>query len=581
MSRLRRAVRVLRDDETIEYDSSHFPGLPSLCQALIPCCTHRDKQVRLYSVAACMELFGICAPNAPWTTEDTLEIFRQTIRQLANLTHTTSATQTNYAEYFRILELLAQVKIGVLLVDLSKDEDDNGALQVLCELFRTLLHSVRREHPPEVAEMAQLTINGCLEEFYESISLPIPLLDELLVCIGQGPTVLVTNPQQAAKLKNRNRHKNLPPHQVEQSNESYILASAIIRKATDRLSTPISSLLNGLLNNHARTTAESSILTKPTSSLAKPQQQNQLLQADVWSIIYELHKIAPSILTTVIGNLSNFLSVPDVNQREMVVKLLGRLFVKSPKIGVHFRRCYQDWLQRSGDKSVQIRLITIDFLLQLIPSEYTEVSDDAQQSLSKRLEDPSLDVRLKCIHGLCDVAYNHRTAISMPLWKLLGTRLSSKFRPERKDALTGLAQIYYRHYTANYLKEVEAGGDDCSVGLVKEALRSDDGGRYSWIPSQIFMTAFFTDDYDLRSRLWQVIDDLLLGSELPASNKRWNPTARAVGLALLLDSLQPNAMTWLKHLFLERAKLQRTLGQYIDARSKQQNLPAGTYHKRI
>ena len=59
MKRLRQIVQLLRQDESIEPESPDFPGLASLCHALSKFVDHRDKQVRLYTVSACMELFAI------------------------------------------------------------------------------------------------------------------------------------------------------------------------------------------------------------------------------------------------------------------------------------------------------------------------------------------------------------------------------------------------------------------------------------------------------------------------------------------------------------------------------------------
>lgn len=189
IKRLRTIVHVLQHDETVDADSNDYPGLAALCLSLSQFIDHKDKQVRMYTVAACMELFTIYAPDAPWDQPETLNIFRQTIRQLANLAHTTSPSQPNFRLYLRLLELLAEVKIGVVLVDLNKagDEDTSEeALQVLAELFRTVLQSIRNDHPHEIFEMATKTITGCLEEYYEGSFIPIPLLDELLICIGKG-----------------------------------------------------------------------------------------------------------------------------------------------------------------------------------------------------------------------------------------------------------------------------------------------------------------------------------------------------------------------------------------------------------
>jgi hypothetical protein len=595
IQRLRNILQVLQHDECIEADSLDYPGLAALCISLNQFVDHRDKQVRMYAVSACMELFTIYAPDAPWSTADTLNIFRQTIRQLANLAHTTSPSQANFHLYTRILELLAEVKIGVLLVELQKDGDEDTnqeALQVLAELFRTLLHSARNDHPHEVFEMAQKTISGCLEEYYEGYMIPTPLIDELLICIGQGPLVLVTNPAKAAEAAKRKKNsKKLPPHQVEQENPAYVVATAVVRKTVDRLSTPIANLLNGLLNADRRIVDESSILTKPPaeSKLSRPQQQDQTAVANVWSIIYEFHRIAPSILTTVIGTLANYLTSPELEQRFMVVKLLGRLFCgANAKLALQFRPCFREWLRRTNDIEPKIRLIMVECLLKLIPLEVREIAAEAQQYLVKPLtEDSSHEVRLRTIYGLCDVAHRHRNIISPDLWQLVGTRVSAKHKQERKDAITGLAQNYFLHYISHHLAQVQAGGDDCPLDAVQNVLStcSNNSGsdQYYWIPAKVFESASFTDaiDPDMHSRVIQVMDELLLGSELPHSSKRLTATARAVGLAVLIHSLQEessNSYSWMCDLLKQRSRLQKALEKYLVARSQIRDFTPGMKH---
>jgi hypothetical protein len=138
----------------------------------------------------------------------------------------------DFERRFRILEQLREVKIGVVLVDLirtesggggggrdgrggsagrrrrsNQDEDDvegveerldhdveiaNDALEVLCDLVRALLNCVRPDHPPEVSAHASSAVAACLEEIEGG--LPNQVLEELLVCVGRGPVVWVTNP---------------------------------------------------------------------------------------------------------------------------------------------------------------------------------------------------------------------------------------------------------------------------------------------------------------------------------------------------------------------------------------------------
>ena len=91
---------------------------------------HKDKEVRLFTSLCCVEVFYLYAPEPPWDSNECISVFEQIISQLSNLAHCHSATQTNYAMYFHILEQLAQVKIGVVLVELIRQGDENALEQV-------------------------------------------------------------------------------------------------------------------------------------------------------------------------------------------------------------------------------------------------------------------------------------------------------------------------------------------------------------------------------------------------------------------------------------------------------------------
>jgi sister-chromatid-cohesion protein PDS5 len=518
-----------------------------------------------------MELFTVYAPDAPWSTQEVLEIFRQTIRQLANLAHTTNRNSPHFNDYERILDLLAQVKIAVILVEMTKEDNcREEALPVLADLFKTLLQSVRKEHPPQIPELIQQTLCGCLEEFHDGIMLPIPLIDELLVCVGQGSRVLVVNPNKAL-------HKNQPL--VEQTNPSFLVASSVIRSSVDRLATPIAALLNGLLNTDPRLMEESTISTQPTKELGKPAPQDQDMSADVFNIIYELHRVAPMVLTTIIGTLANFLESSHQEQRQWVIELLGRLFQQQPKFAEQFRACFRQWTERAKDKASEIRKIMVHHLVHLVvvcKSEYASVVQEAQTALKGMLvEDPDPQIRLACIHGICDNAYAHPSAVSVELLLSVGHKTGTKQKQERKDALTGLVQTYFQHYMLPRLEKVLQGGEDVSVQVVQETLEDtqlfespQDNYRikFEWIPTKVFEAASFQDDTDLNLRVWQAMDDMLLGSEI-SSKRKLTSTARAVGLAMIVGNLEENALAWLGGMLRERARLQQKLMEYMGARA--------------
>ena len=53
-------------------------------------------------------------PAPPWNESDMLKIFSQTIRQFDNLNVCISPFQPNFLQYYRLLEQLAAVNIGVV-----------------------------------------------------------------------------------------------------------------------------------------------------------------------------------------------------------------------------------------------------------------------------------------------------------------------------------------------------------------------------------------------------------------------------------------------------------------------------------
>ena len=50
---------------------------------------------------------------------------------------------------------------------------------------------------------------------------------------------------------------------------------------------------------------------------------------------------------------------------------------------------------------------------------------------------------------------------------------------ERRDAVAGLAQIYWRHYVNWSHRGVQAGGHDCPIKVVADALRESCQGVYN------------------------------------------------------------------------------------------------------
>lgn len=418
---MRKVVTAL-SSEDLEVNSPEHPSLDSLVQSLVEprYLHHKDKEVRLHTVLACMEAFYLYAPSAPWDVDEILRIFAQIHAQLANLAHCTNASMPNYRNYFRLLSQLATVKVSIVLVELY-NQGSGAALETLTELVHTLLHSMHREHPREVMNCASAAIAACIEEYEPSVSaqIPIPILDELLDVLSQGSTstelVAVHTNASSNGGRKRSQAQAQVPQTVEAIRPAYALCKKILQRCEDRMSTPIVRLVNALLNHNAET------LSKSKSIL----QQTRLHGDQAYRIIYELYRVTPNVLTEIIGNVASLLSSEDDEQRHRVIKLLGRLFYAprnkysangnptgsvngNPTMAVQYESCFRDWCAHASDRSVEVRTSVLHCMLRLLKGnvlgsreqQHGNLKQVVEAAVMQSLKDKNCDVRMAAIRGL-------------------------------------------------------------------------------------------------------------------------------------------------------------------------------------
>lgn len=556
----------------------------------------------------------------------------------------------------------------------SQEHDHDGpssedALECLREFVEVLLHCVHIDHSVEIRAHAADAISACVEEFEGGV--PIPIMDELLKCIGAGSVIDVTNPEfvkVSAKIANAKRKKDkkgasikLPSRHISQTNPSYLVAKKVISTTLDKISTPIANLLNGLLDGNPNVIKDSDIECDPPieKTLQKgnvvdalgngeeDQDESARDTADVWTIVYELHKVEPSILTTVIGTIAAGLTHSDMNKRLRVTRLLGRLFYsRSSNIGLDFHACFLQWVRRHKDPEVSIRELMVRYLLDFLrnKSSSSKLCEEATNALVYMTEkDPSVEVKLQCIAGICELLFHDdseyssisskQPVVSNKLIKAVGNRIQSKQKKERMDSITGLVKIFHRHYITTKLKDVELGGDDCDIGVISDIInescdmtpyishpekhargkknkkrslssntfdsKSDDiDSKYGFIPSLLFKCASHKTDQPLKNRILTLMDDVLFGAETivrdskgkKSVRKDLSPTSRAVGLTMIINSLQNSsddiegrgeniALTWLRHILNDRAILQKQIRLYIDAKAKADSISKDSEEK--
>ena len=148
----------------------------------------------------------------------------------------------------------------------------------------------------------------------------------------------------------------LLPHNKTDNIAAYQVAATVLRDAWSTLEGPVSSILNQILVGTSRESVGSS------AEIAD----------HVYSLIFELHRMAPALLNAVIPSICLQLQVEEEDVRLRAAMLLGQLFASShAEYGVEFTRSFKDYLGRSNDISANIRLEVVNsfgFIVQNKPA---------------------------------------------------------------------------------------------------------------------------------------------------------------------------------------------------------------------
>lgn len=119
------------------------------------------------------------------------------------------------------------------------------------------------------------------------------------------------------------------------------LVQVVLRRTSACINTTLSKFINDVL----------------VGSAASDQETELDLSTEIYTIIYELHEVAPDLLTNVLPSLCAQLIVEEEEVRFKAVQLLGQLFASTTtNLATHFDRDFKDFLGRFLDKSTRIRL---------------------------------------------------------------------------------------------------------------------------------------------------------------------------------------------------------------------------------
>ncbi|KAF1785586.1 Armadillo-type fold [Phytophthora cactorum] len=271
-----------REDGVLDVHATHKLHLVAAELLQNKLLQHQDRLVRSLVACCLVEIMRVSVPDSPFgSNEDLYRVFKLFIEQIRALS-TEQTTTSRDLHHFHVLESLATVKTCLLVVGLDFTTEENEA-RVMVQLFEALFDTLREDHSAKMENLMLSIMVACIEE---SDEVELPLLDVIL-----RPLVNVANSQ----LDDENVGEKSATSPVH-------MAKELIRRTSELLQNPLSNFFSNIL------------VDGPGSH------KSSELKEHVYTLIYEVHKINPSLLLEC-THLGEKTDLADLLEKEFILRL--------------------------------------------------------------------------------------------------------------------------------------------------------------------------------------------------------------------------------------------------------------------
>ncbi|GMF20311.1 unnamed protein product [Phytophthora lilii] len=480
---------------------------------------HQDRNVRSLVACCLVEIMRVSSPDSPFGSgEELYRVLKLLCEQLRALAPEQTTTSSGLHS-FHVLESLATAKSCLLVVglDFTIEEDEPN---MMVQLFQTLFDTITEEHSGKIENLMLSIMVACIEE---SDSVEQPLLDVIL-----SPLVDAPSADEADKSgEDETVGRRTPCH----------MARELIRRTSELLQNPMSNFFNN-------------ILIDAPGRLGS--QKSSDLKEHVYTLIFEVHKINPSLLLYVLPNVCLQLQVDEVATRSDAIALMGKLFASSrADYGHQYLKNFRDFLGRFRDASKEIRLQMIQVSVPIWEQKH-DLAGLLEKEFILRLSDPEWEVRQIAVHELCDFAANRLDLISEECLRAVGERMKDKQVILRKETMTGLSQVFSTHISSYWEEDEE---EDRPLSLSHRNIPADHLKKLGWIPDYV-LKCYAYPQQELKLRVIQLLDDFLLP-------KNFSERTRANGLLFIYHSLDVTSKEAFRRILNERAKCQTACKKFV------------------
>ncbi|CAI9115357.1 OLC1v1016244C1 [Oldenlandia corymbosa var. corymbosa] len=363
---------------------------------------HKDKDIRLLVATCVCEIIRAEAPDPSFTDEVLRDIFTLL---LSIFGETVDITSPYFSRRVKLLDTVAKLKFCVLMLD-------SGCEDLVLEMFKIFFGVAREQHPQCVINAMAFIVTHILdekleEEDHEPLVFQEKVSEPLLDVIFQN---LVREPKDAAVGSER-------------------LAVSVIQNCTEKFKRYICTFFRSCILN--------------------PDIIESKTKESYHEIIYEIFRIAPQMLLSVIPSFSHELLTDQVDVRIKALNLLKKLFsLPGHRNGREYYSIFAEFITRFSDKSSEVRLCALSCAKAFCMSDLSGTeSVEVFTAIQSRLLDFDDRVRTQAVTLLCDLGRSKINSISGEVICLVAERLRDKKVSVRKKALQKLLELYRDYCT--------------------------------------------------------------------------------------------------------------------------------------
>ncbi|KKA28262.1 hypothetical protein TD95_001851 [Thielaviopsis punctulata] len=312
LPRLRRLLDELSD---MDQDQADPDSLVDVAAALAHrnLLQHRDSGVRAFVAACLADVLRICAPNAPFSSEQVNSIFSLFIREIIPALKETGSTY--YAQHKYVLVSLSEVKSILLVMEI--EGGDELFLRLTSACFDTI--SMLASHDPEgnvPRDIEHHMTHMLVTLIDESPGIPAVVIDSIMAQFLR--TLPPGGPKNRLERSDDASQSNLLPKKLP---AAYIMAKNICIECPEKMARYVSQYFSDVIIDATSLNRQNEDDEDGAPSGPSEADLNNIRQAHL--LIRELWRAEPTVLQNVIPQVEAQLSADNVSLRQLATETFG------------------------------------------------------------------------------------------------------------------------------------------------------------------------------------------------------------------------------------------------------------------